>query len=160
MTGAHIDSRGRPKSLAEISELVVRMAEENRTWGYRRIQGAVSNLGHALARTTIANILKRNGIEPVPDRNRKITWKEFLNRHWDQLVASDFFTVEVWTSSGLARFVVLFFMDLSTRRVEIGGIARQWIVDESVCKECDRCNGWSVCAETLSDPGSRSVIPD
>src|SRR6185369_82109 len=114
---------GRPNTLAEISELVVRMAEENRTWGYRRIQGAIANLGHTLAQTTIANILKRHGIEPAPDRNQKTTWKEFLDRHWDQLVATDFFTVEVWTCSGLTRFVVLFFMDLSTRRLQIGGIA-------------------------------------
>jgi transposase InsO family protein len=64
-----------------------------------------------------------NGIEPAPERNRKTTWKEFLDRHRDQIVATDFFTVEVWTCSGLTRFVVLFFMDLSTRRVEIGGIA-------------------------------------
>ena len=76
-----------------------------------------------MARTTIANILKRHGIETAPDRQRQTTWKQFLERHWDQIVASDFFTVEVWTRSGLTRFVVLFFMDLSTRRVEIGGIA-------------------------------------
>jgi len=69
---------GRPGTLEEIAELVVRMAEENRTWGYRRIQGAIGNLGHILAHTTIANILKRHGTEPAPDRNRKTTWKEFL----------------------------------------------------------------------------------
>jgi transposase InsO family protein len=114
---------GRPETLREISDLVIRMAEENRNWGYRRIQGAIANLGHILTHTTIANILKRHGIEPAPERNRKTTWKEFLNRHWDQIVATDFFTVEVWTCSGLTRFVVLFFMDLKTRRVEIGGIA-------------------------------------
>jgi transposase InsO family protein len=114
---------GRPKTLAEISALVVRIAEENRTWGYRRIQGAIANLGHVLAHTTIANILKRHGIEPSPERHRKTMWKEFLDRHWDQIVASDFFTIEVWTRSGLTRFVVLFFMDLSTRRVEVSGIA-------------------------------------
>jgi len=100
------------------------MAGENRAWGYRRIQGALANLGHVLAHTTIANILKRHGIEPAPERSRRSTWKEFLTRHWDQIVATDFFTVEVWTCSGLTRFVVLFFMDLSTRRVQIGGIAR------------------------------------
>jgi transposase InsO family protein len=99
------------------------MAEENGTWGYRRIQGALSNLGHEIARTTIANILKRHGIEPAPERNRKTTWKEFLRRHWSQIIATDFFTVEVWTCTGLKRVTVLFFIDLSTRRVEIGGIA-------------------------------------
>jgi|SRR2546426_4138952 len=59
--------RGRPQTATEISGLVVRMAEENRRWGYRRIQGALSNLGHILARTTIANILKRHGIDPAPN---------------------------------------------------------------------------------------------
>ena len=57
---------GRPPTTREISALVVRMAEENRAWGYRRIQGALSNLGHILARTTITNILKRHGIDPAP----------------------------------------------------------------------------------------------
>jgi hypothetical protein len=92
--------------------------------GYRRIQGALSNLGHEIARSTIANILQRSGIEPAPDRKRKTPWKEFLNRHWELIVAADFFTMEVWTLRGLQRFVVLFFIvELSTRRVEVAGIA-------------------------------------
>lgn len=65
---------------------------------------------------TIANILKKHGIAPAPERNRKTTWKEFLSRHWTQIVATDFFTIEVWTPKGLQRFLVLFFIDLSTRR--------------------------------------------
>ena len=65
----------------EICQLVVRMASENRDWGYRRIQGALANLGHEVARGTIANILKEHGLEPAPERNRKTTWKEFLARH-------------------------------------------------------------------------------
>lgn len=113
---------GRPYTAKEIVALVLRMAEENRHWGYLRLQGALANLGHSLARTTIANILKRHGIEPAPERSRKTTWKEFLNQHWNQIIASDFFTVEVWTCSGLKRFVVLFFIELSTRRVQIGGV--------------------------------------
>jgi putative transposase len=103
--------------------LVVRLAEENQDWGYRRIQGALSNLGHELARSTIAQILERHGIEPAPERSRKTTWKEFLSRHWELIVATDFFTVEVWTQRGLQRFFVLFLIDLSTRKVEIAGIA-------------------------------------
>src|SRR5215470_11175678 len=87
---------GVPRTSMEISSLVVRMAEENRGWGYRRLQGALANLGYSVARTTIANILKRHGIEPAPERNRKTSWKEFLRRHWDQIIAADFFTVEVW----------------------------------------------------------------
>ena len=97
--------------------------EENRNWGYRRIQGALSNLGHELARSTIAEMLKRHGIEPAPERSRKTTWKEFLTQHWELIVAADFFTVEVWTRQGLQRFLVLVFMELSTRKVEIAGIA-------------------------------------
>ena len=57
------------------------MAEQNRDWGYRRILGALSNLGYHIARGTVANILKQHGIEPAPERKRKTTWKEFLNRH-------------------------------------------------------------------------------
>ena len=103
---------GRPRTMAEVEALVVRIAEENRNWGYRRIQGALANLGHVLAHNTIAKILKQHGIEPTPERSRKTTWKEFLNRHWEMIVAGDFFTVEVWTRNGLERFVVLFFMEL------------------------------------------------
>ena len=67
----------------------------------------------------LANILKQHGIEPAPERNRKTTWKEFLNRHWELKVAADFFA----TRKGLQRFLVLFFIELSTRKVEIAGIA-------------------------------------
>ena len=114
---------GRPRTAGELEALVVRLAGENRDWGYRRIQGALSNLGHEIARSTIAAILERHGLEPAPERNRKTTWKEFLERHWDLIVATDFFTVEVWTRRGLQRFMVLFFIDLATRKVEIAGIA-------------------------------------
>jgi transposase InsO family protein len=100
------------------------MAQENREWGYRRIEGALSSLGHELSRSTIAQILKRHGIEPSPERSRKTTWKEFLSWHWELIVATDFFTVEVWTRCGLQRFVVLFFIELSTRKAEIAGIAQ------------------------------------
>src|SRR4051795_6912809 len=74
---------GRPRTAGEIEALVVRLAEENREWGYRRIQGALSHLGHKLARSTIAAILERHGLEPAPERSRKTTWKEFLTRHWE-----------------------------------------------------------------------------
>ena len=113
----------RPRTAGEIESLVVRMAEDNRNWGYRRIVGALSNLGHRIARGTVANILKKHGIEPAPERERKTTWREFLQRHWDLIVAADFFAIEVWTCRGLRRFVVLVFMDLSTRTVQISGIA-------------------------------------
>src|SRR3954453_3494415 len=99
------------------------MANENRAWGYRRIQGALANLGHDISLSTIAAILARNGIEPAPERERKTTWKEFLKQRWDLIVAAGFFTVEAWTRRGLQRFIVLFVIELSTRKVEIAGIA-------------------------------------
>ena len=100
------------------------MAEENLDWGYRRIQGARSNLGHEVARSTIAGILRRHGMEPAPERKKRTSWKEFLTHHWELMsMATDFFTVEAWTRRGLQRFVVLFFLDLSTRKVEVAGIA-------------------------------------
>ena len=120
MRNADLDARELAKSL---ESLVVRMAEENRSWGYRRIQGALSNLGQKLARSTIADMLRRNGIEPAPERSRKTTWKEFLSQHWELIAAADFFTVEIWTAKGLKRFLVLFFLDLSSRKVEIAGVA-------------------------------------
>jgi putative transposase len=76
---------GRPATAKEIEALVIGMAAANRDWGYLRIQGALFNLGHQLARNTIANILKRNGVEPAPERVRKTTWKEFLAQHRDQM---------------------------------------------------------------------------
>jgi putative transposase len=116
---------GRPRTRDEIQRLVVRMATENRDWGYRRIQGALANLGHEVGRGTIADILKEHGLEPAPERERKTTWKEFLSRHREVIVAADFFTIEAWTRKGLTRFLVLFLIDLSSRRVEIAGVTRE-----------------------------------
>jgi putative transposase len=114
---------GRPQVREEVQRQVVRMAKENRSWGYRRIQGALSHVGYKLAVSTIAEILRRQGIEPAPERSRKTSWKEFLAQHWGLIVAADFFSVEVWTWKGLKRFLVLFFIDLATRQVEIAGIS-------------------------------------
>ena len=121
---------------------MVRLAQENLDWGYRRIQGALLHLGHTMARSTIADILRRHGIEPAPERQRKTTWKEFLAQHWEPIVAADFFSVEVWTKRGLQRFLVLFFLDLSTRRVEIAGIAStaKRFVDDPDWQNGDGCS--------------------
>ena len=98
---------------------------ESRDWGYRRIQGALANLCHVVARGTIATILKDHRIEPAPERQHQTTWQEFLQQHWESIAAADFFAVEVWTPSGLTTFLVLFLIELSTRRVEIAGIGRK-----------------------------------
>ena len=87
--------------------------------------GALANLGYDVGRGTIANILKEHGLEPAPERKRKTTWKEFLTQHREVIVAADFFTVEAWTREGPTRFLVLFLIDLSTRRVEIAGLAKR-----------------------------------
>jgi hypothetical protein len=65
------------------------------------------------------------GLDPAPERAKKATWTEFLKAHWDVLAAADFFTVDVWTGRGLTRFAVLFFIELSTRRVEIAGVTAE-----------------------------------
>ena len=116
---------GRPPLMQHIRRLIVRMATENRDWGYTRIRGALGNLGHQVARGTIANVLKEHGLEPAPERMKRRTWREFLAAHWDALAAADFFTVEVWTPRGLTRFTVLVLIALATRRVEVAGITAE-----------------------------------
>ena len=116
---------GRPNTKPEIAAFVVRMANENPTWGYTRIRGGLKHLGHHLARNTIKAILKDHGIEPAAERRTKTPWKTFLAAHWDGLAAADFFTVEVLTMAGLVRYVVFFVMKLKTRTVKIAGITSQ-----------------------------------
>ena len=122
---------GRPPVMPEIEELVLTMARENPSWGYDRIAGAMKNLGHRISDQTVGNILKRNGIAPSDDRKKNTTWSSFIRQHKDVLWATDFFTAEVWTSLGLTTFSVLFFIQLSTRRVILGGITvspnEQWM---------------------------------
>jgi putative transposase len=113
---------GRPPVMRHISELIVRMARENQGWGYTRIQGALANLDHKVGRGTIANVLKRNGIEPSPERRRRTSWSTFLKAHWKVLAAGDFLTVEVWTGRGLVTHYLLFVMSLADRVVTIAGI--------------------------------------
>jgi putative transposase len=113
---------GRPKIDAELEALVVRMAQENRSWGYDRIAGALKHLGYTISDQTVGNILKRHGLPPAPERKKTATWNEFIRTHMDVLVATDFFTTEVWTAWGLVTYYVLFFMHLASRKVHIAGI--------------------------------------
>ena len=85
----------------------------------------MANLDHDVRRGTIATILRQHGMEAAPERVKKTTWTAFLKTHWNVLAAPDFFTVDVWTGRGLTRFAVLFIIDLSTRQVEIAGIASE-----------------------------------
>jgi transposase InsO family protein len=113
---------GRPWTVGEIRELILRLARENRSWGYTRIQGALANLQHEVGRGTIAEVLKAAGMEPAPQRRKGMTWKEFLQAHLQVLAATDFFTVEFWTAVGLIRYPVLFVIRIATREVQIAGI--------------------------------------
>jgi len=113
--------QGRPAVAEDLILLVLRIAQNNPSWGYDRIQGALANLGHKISDQTVGNILKEHGIEPVPDRKRQTTWKTFLQAHWDVLGAIDFTTIEVWTKGGLVTFYLLFVMEVGTRRVHFAG---------------------------------------
>jgi putative transposase len=113
---------GRPMINQDLEALVVRMAQDNRSWGYDRIAGALANLGFTISDQTVGNILKRHGIAPAPERKTTTTWKEFIRTHLDVLVATDFFTAEVWTLGGLVTYYVLFFIHLGSRKVHIAGV--------------------------------------
>jgi len=99
-----------------IEDLVLQFAKENLSWGYRRIVGALSNLGHDVSHQTVANILKRHGLSPAPERENKTAWGDLIRSHTEVLGAVDFFTAEVWTASGLMTYYVLTFMRVSRLR--------------------------------------------
>jgi transposase InsO family protein len=122
--GSQVRRPGRPKTAAEVERLILRMARDNPRWGYTRIRGALRNLGHEIGRNTIKRILLENGFDPAPLRKKGISWETFLKAHWGAIAATDFFSVEVLTRTGLVRYFVLFIIDLQTRRVEIAGIVR------------------------------------
>jgi transposase InsO family protein len=123
---------GRPAIDQEVEALVVRMAQENRSWGYDRIVGALAHLGYTVSDQTVGNILKRRGIPPAPNRQQMTTWSEFIRSHMDVLVATDFFTAEVWTAAGLVTYYVLFFIHFASRKVHVAGVTphpdERWMV--------------------------------
>jgi putative transposase len=114
---------GRPRTKIEIEDLVLKMARENRTWGYKRIAGALNNLGIQVSPQTVANILKRHDLPPAPERKKGMPWKDFIQTHLDVLAATDFFTAEVLTLKGLVTYYILFFIHLDTRKVHLAGIS-------------------------------------
>jgi transposase InsO family protein len=119
---SHRRGPGRPRIMKTIVDLILRMALENRSWGYTRIRGALANLGHQVGRNTIANVLHEHGIEPAPERDRHTQWSTFLKAHWECLTATDFLSVEVYTIKGLVTYYILFFIDIASRSVHIAGI--------------------------------------
>lgn len=107
---------GRPPISAELRQLIVRLAQENPTWGHRRIQGELARLGYKIGKGTVWQILTDNSIDPSPNRS-DVTWTEFL--HSQAAVACDFFTVD---TAFLRRYYVLFFIHVRTREVIFAGV--------------------------------------
>jgi transposase len=115
---------GRPRKQRDIRKLVVDMALANPGWGYTKIRDALrTGLKIEIGRTTVADILAEEGIEPAPEREKKRTWKQFIKMHWDTLYACDFFSVEALCLFGTVRYMVFFVIEVESRAVEIAGIA-------------------------------------
>jgi putative transposase len=108
---------GRPPTRRSIQALVLRLARENNSWGYRRIHGELAGLGITVAPSTVWEILKRHGIEPAPDRDHT-TWPAFLRSQAQALVACDFFTATTLTGASYYVFAVI---EHAGRRVRILG---------------------------------------
>ena len=151
------------------------MAEENPTWGYTRIQGALKNVGHRVGRSTIRRILKAAGLPPVPQR--PTSWQTFLKAHWGVIAGADFFTTEVWTWRGLVTYYTVFVIDLASRRVHVLGstphptelfmgqmVRLVTAADDGVLVGhraliCDRDRKWSrAVRQQLGDAGIRVVL--
>jgi len=109
---------GRPRISSELEALILRLARENARWGHRRIQGELGKLGYAASASAVRAALRRHHVPPAPQRQRTTTWRDFIQRHKDQLLACDFFTVEtLW----LKTLHILFFIEVGTRRVHLAG---------------------------------------
>jgi putative transposase len=122
---------GRPSMVQEVKELVLRLANDNPRWGYQRIQGELKKLGIELSASAIRKLLRAHGLGPAP-RRPDMTWREFLRQQASSVLACDFFTVE---TVFLQRLYVLFFIELKTRRVRVGGCTPNpdgpWVVQQA-----------------------------
>jgi putative transposase len=122
---------GRPSIPPQLRQLILRMAAENSTWGYRRIHGELTRLGYKLAPSTVWLLLKRAGIDPAP-RRAGLTWRQFLSAQAEGIVACDFFHVDTVL---LRRLYVLFVIELATRRVHVLGVTTSptgaWVTQQA-----------------------------
>ncbi|MFF1736894.1 integrase core domain-containing protein [Streptomyces sp. NPDC058247] len=120
--------RGRPRTVRSIRALVLRLARENSSWGYRRIHGELAALGIKVAASTVWEILKEHGIPPAPERG-SATWADFLGGPADALLACDLFATRTLTGVRLYVFAVI---EHATRRIRILGVtahpAADWVV--------------------------------
>jgi putative transposase len=122
---------GRPSTRSEVRRLVLRMAADNSTWGYRRIQGELAGLGYRVAPSTVWRILKQAGIDPAPQRSGP-TWRQFLTAQAHTILATDFCHVDTLL---FTRLYVLIVMEISTRRVHLLGITTnptgEWVAQQA-----------------------------
>jgi transposase InsO family protein len=122
---------GRPRIPGGTVQLVVRLARENPTWGYRRIHGELTVMGIGLSPASVWNILQRHGIDPSPGR-RGPGWTKFLKVQATTMLACDFFTVDTVL---LKRLYVLFFIELGTRKIFMTGATAHpteaWVVQQA-----------------------------
>src|SRR5215216_830338 len=122
---------GRPPLAAEARQLVLRLAAENPSWGYKRIHGELVGLGMPLSASSVWNVLRRHEIEPA-SRRESLSWREFLRQQAAGILECDFFTVEtLW----LRRLYVLFFIELGRRRVHLAGVTANpngaWVAQQA-----------------------------
>lgn len=124
---------GRPPLAAELEALILRLARENPRWGYKRLQGELGKLGQRVGCSTIRAVLKRAHVPPAPQRSRQgDSWRTFFRHYQEQVLACDFFQVE---TALLRTIVVLFFIEVRTRRVLLAGCTQHptaaWVTQQA-----------------------------
>jgi putative transposase len=148
-TYGNASKRGRPTIPAATVEMIVRLARENRAWGYGKIQGELLKVGHRVSQATIKRVLRRHDLPPVPRRGRT-TWRAFLAQHREQLIACDFFTVDTLF---LQRLYVLLFIELGSRRLHLAGCTATpdaaWVTQQA------RQLAWRHCQVKINGPAMR-----
>jgi hypothetical protein len=157
---SHRRGPGRPRVMRTIVDLVLRMALDNPSWGYTRIRGALANLGHQVGRSTIANILKENGLEPAPERDGHTRWSTFLK---GKLGMSGSDGLPERRSLHIQRpchalHPVLYRYRLSIRTRRRHHPSSRRFMDDADCTQRHRCGRWLSARQTVFDPRPRCEI--